>query len=110
MVSVGSVGGVGRVGRKRHLETKIYSTVLAVSVYYNKGKLRVEISPLGHKYGRDHAVILTAINLFATTKNININCIDNCTYRKTGFREAQPDISYYVGENANVVPWEASIY
>ncbi len=109
MGRVGSVGGVGRVGRKRHLETKIYCTVLAVSVYYNKGKLRVEISPLGHKHGRDHAVILTAINLFATTKNININCIDNCTYRKTGFREAQPDISYYIGENANVIPWEKSI-
>ena len=77
--------------------------------YYNNGKLRIEMSPLGHKHGRDHAVILTAINLFATTKNININCIDNCTYRKTGFREAQPDISYYIGENANVIPWEKSI-
>ncbi|MDJ0556432.1 MAG: Uma2 family endonuclease [Microcoleaceae cyanobacterium MO_207.B10] len=77
--------------------------------YYNKGKLRIEMSPLGNKHGRDHAVIITAINLFATIKNINLNCIDNCSYRQTGFREAQPDVSYYIGENADVIPWETSI-
>ncbi|MGB3513061.1 MAG: Uma2 family endonuclease [Microcoleaceae cyanobacterium] len=78
-------------------------------VYYNNGKLRIEMSPIGSKHGRDHAVILTAINLFATIKNINLNCIDNCTYRKTEFREAQPDVSYYIGENTDAIPWETSI-
>ncbi|NES04163.1 MAG: Uma2 family endonuclease [Okeania sp. SIO2F4] len=77
--------------------------------YYNKGKLRIEMSPLGNKQTLYHAVILTAINLFAGIKKMNLSCRDNCTYRKTGFRAAQPDISYYVRENANVVPWEASI-
>ena len=77
--------------------------------YYHKGKFRIEMSPLGHKHGRDRAVILTAINLFAAIKNINLNCIDNCTYRKTGFREAQADASYYIGENADVIPWETFI-
>ncbi len=31
---MGSVGSVGRVGRKRHLETKIYCTVLAETLHY----------------------------------------------------------------------------
>ncbi|MDY7006632.1 MAG: Uma2 family endonuclease [Cyanobacteriota bacterium] len=77
--------------------------------YYNNGKFRIEMSPLGFKHGRDHAVIITAINVFAGIKSINLTCIDNCTYRKTGLREAQPDISYYIGEDADVIPPETSI-
>ena len=34
---------------------------------------------------------------------------DNCTYRKTGCAEAQPDVSFYVGVNAEIVPWEVTI-
>jgi Uma2 family endonuclease len=34
---------------------------------------------------------------------------DNCTYRKTGFDEAQPDVSFYLGANAETVPWDATI-
>ncbi|NES01375.1 MAG: Uma2 family endonuclease [Okeania sp. SIO2F4] len=77
-------------------------------VYYHKGKLRIEMSPLGNKHGRDHAVIMGAIVLFAATKNIALNGIDNCTYHKKGFRAAQPDASYYIRENADVIPWEIS--
>ncbi len=88
------------------IDDPIYETAKS---YYNNGKFRIEMSPLGYKHGRDHALIITAINLFAGAKNINVNCIDNCTYRKTGFREAQPDISYYIGENADVIPPETSI-
>ncbi|NEN88647.1 MAG: Uma2 family endonuclease [Okeania sp. SIO3H1] len=74
-------------------------------VYYHKGKLRIEMSPLGNDHAKDHAVIMGAIVLFATTKNIAMNGRDNCTYRKTGCRAAQPDASYYIGENADVIPW-----
>ncbi|HEY9761741.1 MAG TPA: Uma2 family endonuclease, partial [Trichocoleus sp.] len=28
----------------------------------------------------------------------------NCSYRKTGMQECQPDISYYVGEKAQAIP------
>ncbi|MEB3341496.1 Uma2 family endonuclease [Okeania sp.] len=77
--------------------------------YYHKGKFRIEMSPLGNQHGRDHAIIMAAVAFFATTKNIALNAIDNCTYRKTGFRAAQPDASYYIGKNADVIPWETSI-
>ena len=38
-----------------------------------------------------------------------MNGKDNCTCRKTGFNEAQPDVSYYIGENADVIAWGTSI-
>ena len=78
-------------------------------IYYNNGKLRIEMSPLGNKHGKDHMVITTIVNLFAMAKKIEVDGINKCTYSKTGFQTAQPDASYYIGENADVVSWEASI-
>ncbi|MGD1703683.1 Uma2 family endonuclease [Dapis sp. BLCC M229] len=37
-----------------------------------------------------------------------MDCRNECTYRKTGLRAAQPDASYYFRENADIVSWEAS--
>lgn len=53
-------------------------------------------------------VILAAGN-YAVIKGIPLNGKDNCTYRKTGFNDAQSDVSYYIGENADVIPWGTSI-
>ncbi len=78
-------------------------------IYYNNGKLRIEMSPLGNKHGKDHMVITTIVNLFAMAKKIEVDGRNETTYRKTGFQTAQPDASYYIGENADVVSWEASI-
>ncbi|WP_316435659.1 Uma2 family endonuclease [Leptolyngbya sp. NK1-12] len=30
--------------------------------------------------------------------------LDNCTYRKAGKQECQPDVSYYLRENARIIP------
>ncbi|GGA07025.1 Uma2 family endonuclease [Okeania sp. KiyG1] len=77
--------------------------------YYHNGKFRIEISPLGNNHATDHMIITTTVNLFGMAKKIEVDGKDNCTYRKTGFREAQPDASFYIGENANVVPRKTSI-
>jgi Uma2 family endonuclease len=77
--------------------------------YYYNGKLRFEMSPVGNDHASDHAIIIFAVYLFAGLKGIPLNAKDNCTYRKTGFQEAQPDVSYYIGENADVIPWGTSI-
>ncbi|NEP77240.1 MAG: Uma2 family endonuclease [Okeania sp. SIO3B3] len=76
--------------------------------YYNNGKFRIEMSP-GYRHGKDHMVITTIVNLFAMAKKIKIDGINECIYRKTGLRAAQPDASYYIGENADVIPPETSI-
>ncbi|MDZ8104298.1 MAG: Uma2 family endonuclease [Nostoc sp. DedQUE12a] len=77
--------------------------------YYYNGHMRIEIYAVGNDHASDHTIILFAVNLFATIKGIALNGKDNCTYRKTGFNEAQPDVSYYTGDNANVIPYGTSI-
>ncbi|MTJ09415.1 MULTISPECIES: Uma2 family endonuclease [unclassified Anabaena] len=77
--------------------------------YYHNGKMRVEMSPIGNDHASDHSIIIFAVSLFATIQGINFNSKDNCTYRKIGFQEVQPDVSYYIGEKANVIPYGTSI-
>jgi len=77
--------------------------------YYNQGKLRIEMSPVGNDHSRDHSIIIYAIILFANIKGIDLNGHDNCTYRKSGYKEVQPDASFYIGENANAIPWGTKI-
>ncbi|MBN3926548.1 Uma2 family endonuclease [Nostoc sp. NMS4] len=77
--------------------------------YYHNGQMRIEMPPIGNDHASDHTIILFAVNLFASIKGIALNGKDNCTYRKTGFKETQPDVSYYIGENADVIPYGTSI-
>lgn len=75
--------------------------------YYHKGKVRIEMTPLGSDHASDHVIIIIAMGIFAALKGIPTNRKDNCTYRKTGYQDAQPDVSYYIGDNANVIPWDS---
>ncbi|NJL39052.1 MAG: Uma2 family endonuclease [Leptolyngbyaceae cyanobacterium RM2_2_4] len=77
--------------------------------YYFNGRMRLEMSPLGNPHSRDHFIVISAIALFASVRGIDLDGHDNCTYRKTGCEEAQPDVSFYLGANAEVIPWEATI-
>jgi len=78
------------------------------SYFYNH-QMRLEMSPVGNDHAQDHSIITYAVHLFAGVNNIDLNGNDNCTYRKTGIREAQPDVSFYIGETANIVPWGTGI-
>lgn len=77
--------------------------------YYHNGRMRLEMPPFGVAHSRDHAAILGIVALFASIQDIDLDGHDNCTYRKTGYEEAQPDASFYVGANAEVVSWETTI-
>ncbi len=77
--------------------------------YYYQGQLRIEMSPLGNDHASDHSIIQTAINLYMGLRNINFNAKDNCSYRKSGYQEAQPDLYYYLDENVNAIPYGTSI-
>jgi Uma2 family endonuclease len=77
--------------------------------YYYKGELKIEMSPLGNPHSKDHAIINLAITLFALLNNTPLNAHDNCTYRKKGYQEIQPDLSFYIGENVNAIPWDVTI-
>jgi len=77
--------------------------------YYYNGRMRLEMSPLGNPHSRDHFIVIAAIALFASTRNLDLDGHDNCSYRKTDCAEAQPDASFYLGANAERVPWDATI-
>ncbi|MGK7943813.1 MAG: Uma2 family endonuclease [Microcystaceae cyanobacterium] len=77
--------------------------------YYYNQRIRIEMPPFGSDHARDHGIIGHAIYLYATLKNILLNGKDNCSYRKVGKREAQPDLSFYIGDNANAIPYGTSI-
>ena len=65
--------------------------------------------PVGNDHASDRAIVILAAGNYAAIKNIPLNGKDNCTYRKTGFNDAQPDVSYYIGGNADIIPWGTSI-
>ena len=77
--------------------------------YYHNDKYRIEMTPIGNDHSKDHSNIHTATSLFAIVKNVAIDIRDNCSYRKFGLKEFQPDLSCYVGDNANVIPWGVGV-
>jgi len=72
--------------------------------YYHKGQLRIEMSPIGCDHSSDNTVITLAVNLFGIAKSISLRGLTNCSYRKKGVQECQPDVSYYIGERALILP------
>lgn len=81
-----------------------------VKAYYYNGQMRIEqMAALGNPHSRDHGVVMGFVFLVAGVLELDIDVHDNCTYRKTGFLEVQPDASFYVGENASAISWEAKI-
>ena len=77
--------------------------------YYLNGEARVEPMSTGSDHSADHALIVMAIGLFIAVNGLAVNSKDNCSYRKVGSKEVQPDISYYVGDRAQLIPWGTGI-
>lgn len=70
--------------------------------YYYDGQIRIEMSLVGFDHASDNTIIIFAVNLFCTLKGIPLKELTNCSYRKVGVRECQPDVSYYIGEGAKL--------
>jgi len=77
--------------------------------YFYHQQYRLEMSPLGNSHASDHSLINSTIHLYAILNGIELNGKDNATLRKPNLREAQPDLAFYVGNNANVISWETGI-
>ena len=77
--------------------------------YYYNGYYRLEMTPIGNDHASDHAILIFAVSLYATLKNLTFNAKDNCSFRKSGYREVQPDISYYFADKVNLIPYGTSI-
>lgn len=72
--------------------------------YYESGEMRIEMAALGPSHARDNAILSKVVSLFATLKMIRIGEYVNCTFRKTGIRDSQPDLAFYLGEDVQFPP------
>lgn len=77
--------------------------------YYHDGEFRIEMTPVGPDHAYDNGIIVILINLYSIKKNLPTKLLLNCSYRKTGIRECQPDISYYIGQNISLAPQGSSV-
>ncbi len=72
--------------------------------YYHHGLLRIEMSPLGPRHGRQNSIISKAVSLFATIKNVRIVEFAHTSFRNPGIGEFQPDLAFYIGSGLRVPP------
>jgi Uma2 family endonuclease len=72
--------------------------------YYHQGLIRIEMSPLGPRHGRQSSIISKAVSLFATIKNVRIVEFANTSFRKAGICEFQPDLAFYIGSGLKIPP------
>ncbi|MFB2936094.1 Uma2 family endonuclease [Aerosakkonemataceae cyanobacterium BLCC-F154] len=77
--------------------------------YYYKGQLRIEMTPQGYDHSYDNSLIGYAVALFSGLRKIPISGVTNCTFRKGNEAEAQPDLAFYIGENAEIIPPNTTI-
>jgi len=72
--------------------------------YYSRGKTKIEMTPIGWNHSEDNSLISTLVVLFCALKKIPVKELTNCSLRKTGIQEAQPDISFYLTSLENIPP------
>jgi Uma2 family endonuclease len=77
--------------------------------YYYSGYMRIEDMPTGADHASDNGLIYLAVTLFCMVKGIPIQGFIGCSYRKVEVRECQPDISFYIGDRANLSPTGKSV-
>ena len=84
-------------------------TYAEAKLYYYNGRMRIEMPPVGNDHSSDHSIVSHAVHLFAGVRGLDLAGKDNCSYRKTGFREVQPDASFYIGETASAIPYGTKV-
>lgn len=77
--------------------------------YYFNGQMRVETMGVGPDHAVINGLIHAAILLFCAAKGIPLKGLINCSFHKPELREAQPDISYYIGDRINLAPQGSAI-
>ena len=72
--------------------------------YYDQGYLKIEMSPIGSSHSQDNGIIYNVVSLYAALKKIRIKGLVNCSFRKPGIHECQPDSVFYIGSQFSFPP------
>ncbi len=77
--------------------------------YYYNGHLRIEMTPQGYDHSYDNSTIGFAVQLLGGFRAIPMSALTNCTFRKANEAEAQPDLAFYIGDKAEIIPPDTSV-
>ncbi len=77
--------------------------------YYYNGQARIEIAPQGFDHSSEDSLIGYAVALFTGIKRIPLSGVTLCTFRKPGEADCQPDLALYIGESAEIIPFDTSM-
>jgi Uma2 family endonuclease len=77
--------------------------------YYYKGYMRLEMAPLGFDHAEGDITVSYVINLLGTLYGAPLRVLANCTFRKPGRAECQPDLACYVGDRVRVIPFGTGV-
>ncbi|MEM8504869.1 MAG: Uma2 family endonuclease [Cyanobacteria bacterium P01_D01_bin.1] len=72
--------------------------------YFDSGFMRIEMPSLGVGHSRQNSVVSNVITLFVASREIDITSYMNGSFTKTGMKEFQPDMSFYIGPGAKYLP------
>jgi Uma2 family endonuclease len=72
--------------------------------YYDQGRMRIEMLPVGMAQSRDHALISHLVMLYATLKRIPTIELTNTRLRQPQCYGAQPDITFYIESDTHLLP------
>jgi Uma2 family endonuclease len=75
-----------------------------LKAYYYHHHMRLEMLPVGFDHSKDHSLLMMVIHLFGILHNLPLNLLDNCSFRKVGIKEFQPDIAAYIGKRSKIIP------
>ena len=72
--------------------------------YYYQSEMRIETMGVGANHAIDNGLLYAAIVLYCALTGLTSRGLINASYRKSGYQEAQPDISFYVGSAVQSIP------
>ncbi|MBD2159791.1 Uma2 family endonuclease [Limnothrix sp. FACHB-1083] len=72
--------------------------------YYYNGRMRFEMTPLGHDHARQNLPPTDIVAFYALVRQMRVVRYLNVSLRKTGAQECQPDLSVYVGDRPEWPP------
>ncbi len=66
--------------------------------YYDDGWMRVERVPTSAGHGHFHMLLSQVVSLFGMFKTVRIKGFTGGSFRRTGLKECQPDLAFYIAE------------
>lgn len=83
------------------LENPLYEKAKS---YYYQQQLKIEMAPVGANHADNNTIILLLVSLWGIGRSLPLKGFTNCSYRQQRIKEAQPDISYYIGDRVERAP------